>query len=118
MVLRGILDKPFGSFLCLRGFCPLEDIARCSVSDDNYQRPLEDEHIVDIVQFLNDTNNLFFPEVILGVSLDKFKVSEAEYKWFCTEALSGRGVSRKKLGNLTISIFAKTFTGKTIILEV
>jgi len=110
MVLRGILDKPFGSFLCLRGFCSLEDIAGCSVSDDNYQRPLEDEHIDDIVQFLNDPNNLFFPEVILGVSLDEYKVSPSEYEWFCNEALSGRGVSRKKIGNLTISIFAKTFT--------
>lgn len=113
MVLRGILDKPFGSFLCLRGFCPLGDIAKYSTSDDSYQRPKIDDHIDDMIQFLNDPNDLFFPEVILGVSLDEFGVSGAEYEWLCTEALSGRGVSRKKLGSLSISIFAKAFTRVT-----
>ena len=113
MVLRGILEKSFGSFLCLRGFCQLGDIAKYSVADVNYQRPPMDDHIDDMVQFLNDPNDLFFPEVILGVHLDEFEVSEAEYIWFCQEALDGRGVSRKKLGHLSISIFAKTFTPDT-----
>lgn len=113
MVLRGILEKSFGSFLCLRGFCPLGDIAKYSISDENYQRPPIDDHIDDMVHFFNDPNDLFFPEVILGVSLDDFDVNESEYKWFSQEALEGRGVSRKKLGRLSVSIFAKTFTPDT-----
>ena len=113
MVLRGILEKSFGSFLCLRGFCTLGDIAKYSISDENYQRPPIDDHIDDIVQFLNNPNDLFFPEVILGVNLDDFGVSEAEYAWFCQEVLNGQGVSRKKLGNLSVSVFAKAFKQDT-----
>lgn len=109
MVFRGILEKSFGTFLCLRGFCSLADLARCSIPDKNYQRPKLDDHINEIVGFFNDANNLFFPEVILGVSLDECGVSEDEYNWFYREAVNGNGVARKKLGNLTVSIFAKKF---------
>ncbi len=110
MVFRGILAQSFGSFLCLRGFASLRDLAECSISDKNYQRPKVDEHIDEIVEFLNDVNNLFFPEVILGISLDEWGVTEDEYNWLYNETSSEKGVSQKRLGDLVISTFAKRFT--------
>lgn len=118
MVLRGILEKSFGSFLCLRGFCPLGELAKNSKPDMNYQRPAIDGHIDELVEFLNDKQNLFFPEIVLGVSLTQFGVSEKDYNWLYSEALNGDGISKKKLGKIIVSIFAKKFntdTGRKLV---
>lgn len=109
MIFRGILAKSFGTFLCLRGFASLGDLANCSTPDKNYQRPKVDEHVDEIVNFLNDKSNLFFPEIILGLSLDEWGVTEDEYNWLYNEAIK-QGVSQKKLGKLIISTFTKKFS--------
>ena len=69
MILRGILQRSLGGFLCIRGNAPLGDLERVSYSDDDYQRKLIDTHRAQIEDFLNDKEYLFFPEVILACTL-------------------------------------------------
>ncbi|MDQ3812923.1 MAG: hypothetical protein M3347_03120 [Armatimonadota bacterium] len=45
------------------------DLARLSVSDQSFQRDLIKRHGKAIVRFLQDSENLFFPEVVLGCTL-------------------------------------------------
>ena len=110
MVLRGVLEKSFGSFLCLRGFATLKELADCSEPDDNYQREDDNEHVAELKDFYEDRKNLFFPEIVLAISLQDFDASPEQSSWLFGEALSGNGVQRKKLGELAISTFAKAFT--------
>lgn len=112
MVLRGVLEKSFGSFLCLRGFAPMEELAHCSYPDTaNYQRDKDEKHVDEIREFIsNDIENLFYPEVILGVSLEELGASVEEQEWLFGEALE-KGGSRHKLGQCAhISVFSKKFT--------
>ena len=112
MVLRGVLEKSFGSFLCLRGFASMGELAKCSVSDEkNYQRKTDDPHVDDIRKFLeNDIEELFFPEVILGVSLEELGATVEEQEWLFGDALKSGG-SRHRLGEVVnVSVFSKKFT--------
>lgn len=69
MILRGILDNSLSGQLCIRGFAHIKDLERISKADYSYQRnPIEGRE--DIVDFLDEENYLFFPEIILGY---KFK---------------------------------------------
>lgn len=69
MILSGILHTSLGGFTVIRGVAPLGDLARCSRFDPTYQRSLIDGHRVEIEQFLDDGQFLFFPEVVLSASL-------------------------------------------------
>lgn len=109
MVLRGVLEKSFGSFLCLRGFASLKELAECSKPDSSYQRKEDDKHVVELRGFYEDTKNLFFPEVVLAISLQDFNVLPEQMTWLFGEALIGKGAPRQKMGELTISTFAKEF---------
>ena len=109
MVLRGVLEKSFGSFLCLRGFATLKELADCSEPDDNYQREDDNEHVAELKDFYEDRKNLFFPEIVLAISLQDFDASSEQSSWLFGEALNGKGAPRQKLGELTISTFAKEF---------
>ena len=109
MVLRGVLEKSFGSFLCLRGFATLKELADCSEPDDNYQREDDNEHVAELKDFYEDRKNLFFPEIVLAISLQDFDASPEQASWLFGEALNGKGAPRQKLGELTISTFAKEF---------
>lgn len=112
MVLRGVLDRPFGSCLCLRGYAPFYELAKASVADtDNYQRAVLDGHLLGLEQFYKSASldDIFFPEVILGVSLSKIGALEEEVNWLFNDALETGG-SRRKLGRITVSVYAKKFT--------
>ena len=112
MVLRGVLEKSFGSFLCLRGFAPMGELAKCSVSDEkNYQRKTDDPHVNDIRAFFeNKIEDLFFPEVILGVSLEELGATLEEQEWLFKEALE-KGGSRHPIGSaVKASVYSKKFT--------
>lgn len=69
MILSGILHTSLGGFTVIRGVAPLGDLARCSEFNPEYQRILIDTHKEEIERFLSDGRYLFFPEVILSVSL-------------------------------------------------
>ncbi len=70
MILEGVLDNSLGNFICLRGFASLGDLDKISAPDESYQRDLITEHRQEMIDFLNEERFLFFPEVILGASLD------------------------------------------------
>jgi hypothetical protein len=78
IILRGILDKALaGNYICLRGYATMKDLHSISKADGNYQRNLIKEHHEKMVDFLNDDEHLFFPEVILGCSLGGENNSDA-----------------------------------------
>lgn len=68
MILRGILDYSLSGQLCMRGFARIKDLAKISKADYSYQRNLIDGR-EDIVDFLENQNHLFFPEIILGYKI-------------------------------------------------
>lgn len=69
MELKGILDFSLGNFLTLRGYATLGDLEKISLPDESFQRDLIHTHKQEIVDFLSNRKFLFFPEVILGLSL-------------------------------------------------
>ena len=77
MIFSGILHTSLGGFTVIRGVAPLGDLARCSEFNPGYQRNLIETHKEEIERFLADREFLFFPEVVLSVSLqfdfNKFK---------------------------------------------
>lgn len=64
--LEGIIYKTFDHYVVLRGFAPLKDLARISHKPDSYQRTAEKKHIIDIINFLNNGEYKYFPEVTLA----------------------------------------------------
>ena len=70
MILQGVLDRSLGNFTCLRGFAPLGELYKISEPDPSYQRDLIGHQQERMEKFLDDAEYLFFPEVILGASLD------------------------------------------------
>ena len=69
MILAGIVHTSLGGFTVIRGVAPLGDLARCSQFDPEYQRNLIETHREEIERFLDGSNHLFFPEVILSAVL-------------------------------------------------
>lgn len=69
MRLRGVLDRAFSGFWCLRGYGRMGDLYNYSEPDESYQRDLIDEHRDEMVEFLDGGEFLFFPELILGLVL-------------------------------------------------
>ncbi|MYA95644.1 MAG: hypothetical protein F4X91_04455 [Nitrospinae bacterium] len=69
MIFSGILHTSLGGFAVIRGVAPLGDLARCSEFNPEYQRNLIGTHKAEIKRFLADSQYLFFPEVVLSVSL-------------------------------------------------
>lgn len=70
MILRGILERSLGGFVCIRGNANMGDLERISSADGSYQRDLIKTHREDIEEFLDDSKYLFFPEVVLGYTLE------------------------------------------------
>ncbi len=67
MIIRGILDNSLSGQLCIRGFAPIQELARISKADYSYQRSPIDRS--DISDFLEKQSYLFFPEIILGYKI-------------------------------------------------
>ena len=93
MIFRGILASALGGFICVRGYAKLGDLAKYSFSDPSFQRDLFSKHRDEIVAFLDNRQNLFFPEVVLSCVL--------EYDFTKKNAKSGtsplRDIADKKL---------------------
>ncbi len=69
MILRGLLERSLGGFVCIRGNAPLGLLADMSRADPSYQRDLLKDHEKEIVKFLGNREYLFFPEIILACIL-------------------------------------------------
>lgn len=76
MVLRGVLDASFNNYVCIRGFAPLKDLAKYSRIDPKYQRQPNDEHVLEIADFIRQGEYLYSPEILLGMACDKFQSVE------------------------------------------
>lgn len=76
ILLQGVLDRSLDNFFCMRGYANLGDLYDISKPDPSYQRPLITGHTEGLKAFLDDGEYSFFPEVILGASLDN---KELEY---------------------------------------
>ncbi len=70
MIFRGILASALGGFICVRGYAKLGDLAKFSFADPSFQRDLLSKHKAEIVAFLDNRQNLFFPEVVLSCVLE------------------------------------------------
>lgn len=71
MILRGILDRSLSRQLTIRGFAPIQELARISKADYSYQRDPIKKQEKTITTFLEEEEYLFFPEVILSYKLKK-----------------------------------------------
>ncbi len=76
--LSGILESSLGGFYTLRGYAKIGNLAKISSPDRDFQRELIPEHRDNIITFLKDSEFLFFPEIVLGVSLTS-EESSSEY---------------------------------------
>ena len=73
MVLRGVLDASYGSYICIRGFAPLRDLASYSRIDESYQRRPNKTHVEEIAKFIKQGEFLYSPEILLGMACDRFR---------------------------------------------
>lgn len=69
--LEGIIYKAFENYVVLRGFAPIGDISEISKKPDEYQRNADEQHKVEIIEYLNDLN-AYFPEVTLACRSDRY----------------------------------------------
>lgn len=76
MRLTGVIDYSMGNFLCIRGFCPMIQLANISETIPEIQRDLLSEHAGEMDKFLSEGEFTFFPEVILCSDL---AANEATY---------------------------------------
>lgn len=82
MILQGVLDRSLGNFVCLRGYARLGDLYQISEPDPSYQRDLIRHQQERMEKFLDDGEYLFFPEVILGTSLNDGNYFESVNEFF------------------------------------
>ena len=110
--LRGVLDQFLGARWCLRGFAPLGVLAKISQLDDDYQRSPDNVHVQDLMNFYTkDTENLFFPELILCLPLDVVDASVEEDAWLQNGPLAKNSGNYGKYWQHRIGkVFAKFYT--------
>ena len=111
MKLKGILDFSLGNFLCLRGFAPLGELSENTRPDESYQRKPVAQQEKQLKRFLEEGRYTFFPELILGVSLEDLKITEEKWQTLLSRIRSGTGFPRQAFGDLTISVYVATSKG-------
>lgn len=111
MILRGILDNSLSGQLCIRGFAYIKDLERISKADYSYQRnPIEGR--ADIVDFLDNENYLFFPEIILGYKF-KHSFDNAKDKEFPLQAIQSSTKYTSPVDGVKASIKTAKYNGVT-----
>lgn len=113
MILRGLMDKSLGGFVCIRGYAPMGDLSRVSHADLDYQRELIRTHRDTVIRFLRNRQNLFFPEVILSclLSYDFDKPRAVSGLEPLADVLRGKGFKSNTDG-ITVAIKRMPFKGK------
>lgn len=96
--LRGLADKAFGGYLCVRGYAPIGVLADASAIED-YQRRADEKHVQEIRKFLEDINHSFFPELILGISLEELGLDAEKRSLFYEMMNDPNGVATKRLSD-------------------
>lgn len=106
MILRGLLERSLGGFICIRGYAKLSDLAEISKPNEQYQRDLVKQHKDDIEAYLDARESVFFPEVILSYTLNPFHdniqiVGTADL--LSTSASKGKTVTIKQFNRSYVS---------------
>lgn len=70
--LEGIIYTAFRSYIVLRGFAPIGELARISKKPASYQRDANERHKVEIVHYLNDLKS-YFPEITLACRVSDYE---------------------------------------------
>lgn len=70
--LEGIIYNTFYGYVVLRGFAPIGELAEISRRPDSYQRDADNQHMVDIVNYLSGTNS-YFPEITLACRVSDYE---------------------------------------------
>lgn len=104
MKLSGIIEFTMGNFLCIRGYASFKDLARISEPNPDYQRPLIDDHKGEMAKFLNQGEYLFFPEVILSLSLASQTATNFEEVQALRNAVSAGETWNGKVGEFSMSM--------------
>lgn len=78
MILHGVVDQALGAFLCFRGFAKFGDLADASSPNASFQRDSKKDHVKEIAKFLNGTDGLFFPEVVLGTTWERLEIAKGK----------------------------------------
>lgn len=69
VILKGIIEKTFNGFVCVRGYAEKSVLTKISVADGKYQRDLDKKQVKELKAFLSEGNYMFFPEIILSMTL-------------------------------------------------
>lgn len=69
--LEGIIYKAFDNYIVFRGFAPIAALAAISKRPASYQRNSDNQHKIDIINYLNGPS-AYFPEVTLAYRTDKY----------------------------------------------
>lgn len=94
---RGVFSEIFGGILTVRGFAYFSDLAKNSQPNDAYQRKPYEKHLEEIEQFYRNKHELFFPELVFALPLDKINISAGKYIFSSNES----GVKVKLTGTRT-----------------
>lgn len=91
----------------LRGYAKISDLAAASVPQyERYQRPLKDDHVADIAEFLDNCKDeaKFLPEVVLSVNNPKAAVLKSyDHKSFLSVSESAKG-AMKNIGYYSLEV--------------
>lgn len=102
--IRGVLAQAFESVICLRGFASLEELALCSRVDSKYQRALDEGHSDALKKFLMGGQFAFFPEIILGMSIEDMDGTPEDFELIKAAAKDGTGFSLREVGKYGVKI--------------
>jgi hypothetical protein len=103
MIIRGILDRSLSNQICIRGFARIQELARISKANPEYQRELVDKQIKQTSNFLVEETYLFFPEVILSLKLKQdLTKSGAKKDNTPTQLIEKNKIFKSNVNTLTI----------------
>lgn len=103
MKLVGVLEYSMWGFLCLRGFVNYKKLCKASTANPDIQREIIEKHKNEMIEFLNDGEYRFFPEVILSASLN-MKNNYDEVERFRETIRKNEPWGNSKIGEFTISV--------------
>ncbi|MFH0702101.1 MAG: DNA sulfur modification protein DndB [bacterium] len=100
ITIKGILGQVFDGKYCVRGFAPAEDIYNLSKAEE-YQREIDKKHVDEIKIFYNTKKEcLFYPEIILGYSLDANNMQKLQQESSFKDAVIKATIPKSRLATL------------------
>lgn len=70
--LEGIIYSAFSGYVVLRGYAPIGELAELSKKPESYQRDADNQHKIDIVNYLAELKS-YFPEITLACRVKDYE---------------------------------------------